>query len=239
MLGSGRARTVTVAAAALAAVAIALMLAPAGGSGDRLQNAWSIGRIQAVFSEADRATTYSVLDVGDVAPGGKVSYAWTLSLQPVDPTVDFDGLTIDAGCNNHGVLAGTASTFVWHHGNTGDPLHDDGCDHDLQGKYGHQGLITVVVSDGLGTQCTTTYKGTLSSDSALTLGLDVNSEPVCTGVDTQPPPPPPPPPPPKPCKCIQLTARIVPESITANRVIVHDLTLRRKSSRSPSRSTGR
>jgi hypothetical protein len=197
----------------LVLAAVALLWLPASGSGGGARvSELKISRIHAVFSSPDRATTY---DVTPIVSAGKVSYRWTLTLEAVDPTVDVDGLTFDADCNNHGVLSGTDPTFVWHHGNTGDPDHDDGCNHDLQGKYGHQGLITVAVTDIDGSRCETTYKGTFSSDAALDLGLDITTEPACTGPTSTPPPPPPPPPPspPKLCKCIQLTARILPSSL--------------------------
>lgn len=120
----------------------------------------SISWIQAVFSPAERATTYSLTPPQDDWPGGaKFNYYWQLELKAVDPAAGVDG-----GCNNHGVLTGHDATFVWHHGNTGDPVHDDGCNHSLQGKYGHQGLITVTVSDGHGWFCNASYKGTESSD---------------------------------------------------------------------------
>lgn len=197
-------------------VSVALVWLPASGSAGGARAAkLNISRIQAVFSDPDRATTYSVVPEESDSNVKCCTYQWTLALQAVDPNVDVDGISVDADGDNHGVLTGTASTFVWHHGNKGDPNHDDGCNHDLQGKYGHQGLITLVVTDAAGWRCQTTYKGTLSSEAALTIGLDVNSEPVCTGPTATPPPPPPTPPPPpaKPCKCVQLTARILPSSL--------------------------
>ncbi len=228
MLGSMSRRRLTglvSACGALGLVVLALAWLPGTGSAStsRASNL-SIDKIQAVFSDPDRATTYSV-PVHESA-SATLSYVWTLTLTAVDPAVDVDGLTIDANCDNHGMLSGTDPTFVWHHGNKGDPFHDDDCNHDLQGKYGHQGLISVTVTDSAGWRCDATYKGTLSSGAAAVAGLDVASEPVCNGPSTPPPPPPPTPkkPPPKPCKCIQLTARIVPDSLTANLVAVHVLT---------------
>jgi hypothetical protein len=201
----------------LVAVMVALLWLPAIGSGGGARvSKLSIGRIHADFSDPARATTYSVLDVNESDSTAKVSYQWTLTLEAIDPNVYVNGVSVDTDCNNHGVLNGTDSTFVWHHGNKGDQLHDDGCNHDLQGKYGHQGLIAVTVTDSAGWRCDTTYKGTFSSDAALAAGLDVSSDPVCVGPGSAPPPPPPPPPPPtrpKSCKCILLTARIVPSSL--------------------------
>jgi hypothetical protein len=134
--------------------------------------ALSISPIGAEFVEDDRATTYTVPTVDD-QPGSKITYHWTVTLQAVDPSVG-----IDTACNNHGALKGTGSKFVWHHGNAGDPIHDDGCDHTKQGKYGHQGLISVVVTDDHGWKCTATYKGTSSSD-AKSVQNGVASAPAC------------------------------------------------------------
>lgn len=135
--------------------------------------ALSISPIKAVFSEPDRATTYSVPTITD-APGSTHTYQWALTLQAVDPSKP-----VDHGCNNHGVLGGTATTFVWHHGNRGDAVHDDGCDHTKQGIYGHQGLISVIITDNHGAKCSATYKGTNTSD-ANSVKNGVASEPKCS-----------------------------------------------------------
>jgi hypothetical protein len=133
-----------------------------------------ISPINANFVSADRATYYTVPTVTNPS-GGAIAYRWTLSLQPVDPTKD-----VDTGCVNTrgGGFSGTGSQFMWAHGNTGDPVHDDGCDHSLEGQYGHQGLITVEVTDSRGQSCTATYKGTESSEGA---PADAASNPSCTG----------------------------------------------------------
>jgi hypothetical protein len=136
--------------------------------------ALSISPIKAVFSEPDRATTYSIPTITD-QPGSTYTYQWTLTLQAVDPSKG-----VDTGCNNHGVLGGTGTTFAWHHGNSGDPVHDDGCNHGLQGQYGHQGLISVIVSDNHGAKCSATYKGTNSSDANTAAGIAAASKPECT-----------------------------------------------------------
>lgn len=138
-----------------------------------------ISSIQARFVQANRETTYSIPTV-KAAPGAKISYRWTLTLQAVDPNVG-----VDPGCNNHGRLGGTDPTFVWQHGNIGDPVRDDGCDHTKQGRYGHQGLIRVVVSDNLGRECVATYKGTESSD-ANSVTNGIASAPVCSGGAREP-----------------------------------------------------
>jgi hypothetical protein len=143
--------------AALVATSLALLFwAPSVDSARTDRTAVTISDIAATFSDPDRATTYSVKPTADA--GAQVTYSWTLVVIAPAGQVD-PNKGVDIGCNNHGVLTGTDKTFVWHHGNTGDPLHDDGCNHDLQGKWGHQGLIAVVVRDGLGNQCTATYKG--------------------------------------------------------------------------------
>jgi hypothetical protein len=135
--------------------------------------ALSISRTNANFVPADRATYYTVPTVTNPS-GGAIAYRWTLSLQPVDPTKD-----VDNGCVNArgGGFSGAASQFTWAHGNIGDPVHDDGCDHSKEGAYGHQGLITVRVTDSRGQSCTATYKGTHSSGSV----ADAASNPSCTG----------------------------------------------------------
>jgi hypothetical protein len=49
--------------------------------------------------------------------------------------------------------------FVWAHGD------NDGCDHRKMGTKGHQGVISVVVSDGHWA-CTAKYEGTNSSSAS-------------------------------------------------------------------------
>jgi hypothetical protein len=187
----------------LAAMAVVVWLPATGSAGSARLSMLSIDPVHADFSDPDRATTYSVPNVKDDAVGAKLSYQWTLTLENVDDTKE-----VDTGCTNHGALTGTDATFVWHHGNAGDPVHDDGCNHDLQGKWGHQGLLSVTVSDDKGWQCSATYKGTFSSAENATIGQNAASEPDCTGTPVAPPPPPP-----LPCRCLRLEARIVPSSI--------------------------
>jgi hypothetical protein len=135
----------------------------------------SISPISAQFVSDDRATYYTVPVVTDY-PGATIFYDWTLSLEAVDPTVG-----VDHGCVNTrgGGFTWGDPRFMWAHGNIGDPVHDDGCDHSLEGRYGHQGLITVVVRDLRGARCTATYKGTNTSDSG-SVANGVASEPTCT-----------------------------------------------------------
>lgn len=199
------------------AAALGLAILPGSTTAGRARAAdLSIDEIKAVFSEADRSTTYSVV-VHESDATAALGYEWKLTLEAVDPNVG-----VDEDCDNHGILSGTESTFVWHHGNKGDPVHDDDCDHDLQGEYGHQGTIALTVTDSAGIRCSESYKGTLDSDAAAAAGLAPASPSQCvTPVEPPPPAPPPPPPSPpaapppgprKPCKCILLTARIVPSS---------------------------
>jgi hypothetical protein len=193
----------------LVVVGAVLVWMPTGGSAGRARvSALDISPIHAAFDSELRKTTYSVPTVSDPS----ATFQWTLvitaPLGQVDPNVP-----LDPGCNNHGALAGLDTTFVWHHGNAGDPLFDDGCDHNLQGKWGHQGLIVVVVSDSQGDHCTATYMGTFSTEENAALGQNAASDRVCTQAPPPTAPPPPPPPPAKPCKCAKLTVSIVPASI--------------------------
>ena len=177
---------------------------PAAGSGGRTRTATlSIGQgIQANFDSEQRETTYSVSTVSDDNAGAKCcQYAWTLTISAPAGQVD-PSLPVDPGCNNHGISGGTGTTFTWEHSNKGDPNRDDGCDHSIYGKFGHQGLITVTVSDDRGWECTATYKGTLSNEQNAILGQQAASTPDCHGPAIAPPPPPPPP----PCKCSQVKA---------------------------------
>ena len=190
---------------ALLVSALVVVVSPSTGiAGKSRATTLSMDAIHAEFSDPDRATTYSAPNVKDTVQGTKITFLWTLTLENVDPTKE-----VDTDCNNHGVLSGADSTFVWHHGNEGDPVHNDHCNHDLQGQWGHQGLISLVVSDSSGWQCSATYKGTYSSAENAALGQDAASATDCTGTPVAPPPPPPP----RPCRCIRFEARIAPSSI--------------------------
>jgi hypothetical protein len=162
----------------LSAVVVVASL-PAGGSaaGSRPQaDHLQISPITAFFSEANRSTAYSFETISDPDADAKLTFQWSLTLQAVDPSMG-----VDLPCNNRGKLGGTDTTFTWLHGNSGDPVRDDGCDHMKQGKYGHQGLISVIVDDSRGWSCSATYKGTLS-----TVGNpnpDAASHPVCSYTD--------------------------------------------------------
>ena len=71
------------------------------------------------------------------------------------------------------------SDFTWHHPN-GAPTDKYHCDHTKMGPHGHQGLITVLVSDGVW-ECRATYKGTETSKRSSVRDGTV-SEPVCKKV---------------------------------------------------------
>ena len=134
-----------------------------------------MGAIQATFVQVQFATFYTV-NPNELA-GLPIQYSWKLSLQQVDPPGDGG---VDAGCDNGGVLNSNAAQFVWHHPDAADstPPGLYHCDHSLQGTSGHEGLITVTVTDGKWT-CTASYPGT---------NTGVGGPATCAPV---PPPPPP------------------------------------------------
>src|SRR5207249_4328349 len=84
-----------------------------------------------------------------------------------------DHAAVDSACNNARlpdgkqtaadtyVWAGEGSHFLWYHGDKGSYADepDYGCDHTKMGPMGHQGTVSVTVSDG-SWQCTATYGGT-------------------------------------------------------------------------------
>jgi len=99
-----------------------------------------VGPIQATFDQAAFATTYSVQVSGNV---GSTTYQWSLQAPAADPT-----------CRKFGVVPTDPRTAIWHHGD------QDGCNHAVEGPNGHQGVVTVVISDSSGRRCTATYAGT-------------------------------------------------------------------------------
>jgi hypothetical protein len=138
-------------------------------------------KIHFEFRIEERATHYTVVNTsqpGSVNLDG-ASYFWKLTPPGNDPN-----------CNNHGNLTGTGKEFVWHHGNVGDPISDDGCNHDgnTLGPTGHQGTVTVQVEDA-SWSCTASYTGTQRADgNASGDGPDGD----CAAVGPPSPPPPPP-----------------------------------------------
>jgi hypothetical protein len=95
--------------------------------------------IRAVFSQADRATTYS----WDSQLGLSLR-EWVL-LPPAN----------DPKCNNRGKLKESGEKFSWYHG-------DDVCDHTKEDPAtGHIGVVTVTVAS-LNVRCKSVYFGTFS-----------------------------------------------------------------------------
>lgn len=117
--------------------------------------------ITALFVQAEYATHFNVHATD--TKGRALKYNWSLKLQLVDPAkatnpgTPGSGAAVDLNCNNQGKLSASTLEFIWKHG--------DGslgnCDHSKMGPSGHQGRITVVVSDGVWA-CTAIYNGTNS-----------------------------------------------------------------------------
>ncbi len=150
-------------------VAVGLLTAAAGSA-----QAAPISEIKANFVGGEYATHYTV-DVTGLGPN--FTAKWHLSLECVDPGCpDPDGTladpkpNVDPGCKNNNVLStqqnlttGQKPEFVWHHPSAADqPSWPTPCDHAREGPRGHQGEITVTVSDA-NTTCTASYKGTKTS----------------------------------------------------------------------------
>ena len=169
------------------------------GGIDAAHPAWTLQPIQATFEQAVFGTHYdAVLDTPDLTSlGSPVTFSWTIQLTLVDsagapnPTNPGSGAAVDSACTNAGdgtsapsVQSMSAAThldskFTWFHPDpaSSTPAGKYGCDHTKEGPSGHQGLVTVVVSDGKW-QCTAQYKGTNSSDATSVSG-GIASEPVC------------------------------------------------------------
>src|SRR5207302_5659611 len=131
---AARARFLGALLLAVASVAMLVWMA-AGGSAARARvSTLSIGKgITAVFDTELKETTYSVPTVSDDVAGAKCcTYVWTLLIAApagqVDPNVG-----VDPGCDNHGILGGTGTTFTWQHANKGDSPRDDNCNHAIYG----------------------------------------------------------------------------------------------------------
>ena len=95
--------------------------------------------VKAVFSEAQRATFYTV----GIQQGGEpvVSYTWSLTTPPGNPT-----------CNKFAPVPGNPSEAVWHHAGT------DGCTHN---GIQHDGTVHVTVRSAHWS-CTESFFGTLT-----------------------------------------------------------------------------
>jgi hypothetical protein len=158
-----RARWIAVAAAAIVAIVLAIALASGGKSKPsasppttstpttttttttatttqaRVPAAPRLSPVKAVFSEAQRATFYTI---AVAAPGQSATYAWRLSPPKDNPT-----------CNNFHEVAGQPNEAVWHHANT------DGCTHN---GIQHLGTVYVTVTTSAW-RCTASFFGTLTS----------------------------------------------------------------------------
>ena len=98
--------------------------------------------MKAVFSEAQRATFYTI---SVVAPGQKATYAWRLSPPKDNPT-----------CTKFHQVAGKPNESVWHHAST------DGCTHN---GIQHLGTVYVTVTTKAW-RCTASFFGTLTQTGA-------------------------------------------------------------------------
>ena len=121
----------------------------------------NLSSITATFQQAEYATHYTV-HASDNS-GRALSYKWTLALQLVDKAGAANSGTpgskaaVDPSCNNSGKLSSASLEFIWKHGDASLGA----CDHSKMGPSGHQGRVTVVVSDGVWA-CTAYYNGTNS-----------------------------------------------------------------------------
>lgn len=146
-------------------------------------------RIRAEFRQAERATHYTVVNTGTRAgllvDLDAATYVWFL----IPPAKDEE-------CDNLGETSSTDKEFVWHHGNKGDPVSDDGCSHEGEavGDGGHLGRVNVTVKDA-NWNCLASYIGTEGDDGST---IDFGADGACDSNLISPPPPPPPPPPPRP-----------------------------------------
>ena len=94
--------------------------------------------VKAVFSEAQRATFYTI---SAVAPGQAMTVTWRLTTPPGNPT-----------CNKFHPVAGKPDEAVWHHADT------DGCTHN---GIQHDGTVHVTVTTSAW-RCTASFFGTLT-----------------------------------------------------------------------------
>ena len=136
-------------------------------------------RMRSVFVPGELATKYTVDALTHL--GAKVTYDWTLSLGLVDfpgarpPGSPDSGAAFDPSCDNALLPGGSlvsfnrrsdtylwtklAEEFTWFHGDKGAyPGSSYGCDHHKMGPSGHQGIVSVTVSDGTWS-CTATTDG--------------------------------------------------------------------------------
>lgn len=172
----------------------------------------SISPIEARFIPSHFQTSYNTHIYINVPKSDETAtIKWTLKLELVDkagtPSLSVgtgSGATVDLLCNNNGVgvttpviskeinvraRGGVSSQFVWHHPSPPDsnPPGRYHCNHLDEGPRGHQGLVSVVVSNK-NWKCTATYKGTESSLPTKVNQPNMNvrngtaSEPTCTKI---------------------------------------------------------
>jgi hypothetical protein len=179
-----------------AVLAGSALVASAGASlaasADKPKPSLSISAITAKFDAKNLATNYTIT-VTETKRGieGYISTDWKLALGLVDsagaspPGRGDEHAAVDASCNNSrlpggknlewGYLHELGRTFTWFHGDVGSYAGSAyGCDHTKMGPLGHQGVVSVTVSDYVWS-CTASYNGTNDGTSP---------EPVC-GVDVE------------------------------------------------------
>jgi hypothetical protein len=151
------------------------------------------------------STTYTVDIHAARAQSTTLTASWTIVLQMVDPPgasdpilPDGSAAALDPLCNNDGLGSkapyidpnasrGNVSRFTWVHPGVGlDPgapaeghekqFAQYNCNHQKDGPHGHQGLVTVVVSDDAWT-CSASYKGTATGSGS---DPDQQARPACT-----------------------------------------------------------
>ena len=123
----------------------------------------TLSRITATFQQSEFATHYTAQ--GSDNAKRALTFKWTLKLQLVDKADATNSGTpgskasVDSKCNNSGRLTSSAKEFIWKHGDAGL----GGCDHSKMGPSGHQGRVTLIVSDGIWS-CGAIYGGTNSGE---------------------------------------------------------------------------
>ena len=191
----------------IAAACLLAAFSPSTVAGAGSKSPIQITPIVGYFNASQFSTTYHTIVRLDLPQsGGGVNIEWSLRLKLVDragapdPQSFGSGAGVDAACTNHGDLEmsdalafnqkdareGRLTFFTWHHPDAQDsvPVGWYHCNHELQGPHGHQGLITVVVSDE-GWKCVATFKGTHSSvptsdGTNLNVKNGTASEPKCS-----------------------------------------------------------
>lgn len=137
--------------------------------------------VSAVFVQKDLATKYTVEVVTRGKAKPKLRYSWLLTLELIDPPGSRPVGNPDAAagfdptCNNAYLRGGSllgadkfgaayvwrnlTDEFTWYHGDPGAyPGSSYGCNHRKMGPSGHQGIVSVGVSDGTWV-CTSTIDG--------------------------------------------------------------------------------